>query len=306
MPIYPPSSGIKKNLTIPPFLQKGDTIGIATPASPYRLKSLEAGIQILKQWGFRVALPRKIVQRGYLAGTDRERAEELTVFFEDPAIKAILCSRGGYGAMRLLDLLDYNKIKKQPKFFMGFSDITVLLLALWKKAGLMSFHGPMITSLPHLNRVSLTRVRSVLSGAYSLEIRLNRNRAFPTRSTEGILLGGNLTLLVHLIGTPYEPDWNRAILFLEDCGEAPYRIDRLFSHLKMSGALKKISAILLGQFTGSDNTRLTSRLFKTWLGESDVPVWTGLPIGHGHQNIPLPVGAPACLDAEKGLLSVNL
>jgi muramoyltetrapeptide carboxypeptidase len=297
---------MKKNLIIPPWLRKGDTIGIATPASPYRLKSFEAGIQILKQWGFRVAEGRKVTRKGYLAGTDRERAEELMGFFEDPTINAILCSRGGYGAMRILDLLDYKTIEKMPKLFMGFSDITVLLLAFWKKAGLMGFHGPMITSLPDLNRISLNRVRSVLSGAYSFEIPLDKKKAFMARSTEGILFGGNLTLLVHLIGTPYEPDWNRAILFLEDCGEAPYRIDRLFSHLKMRGALKKISAILLGQFTGPDNKRLTRRWFKTWLGELDVPVWTGLPIGHGHQNIPLPVGAPAFLDAEKGLLSVNL
>jgi muramoyltetrapeptide carboxypeptidase len=297
----------KKVLTLPSFLQKGDTIGIATPASPYQQETFEKGIQIVKQWGFKVARGRKgFSQKRYLAGTDRERAEELMGFFLDPAIKAILCSRGGYGAMRILNLLDYKKIEKHPKLFMGFSDITVLLMALWKKAGLMTFHGPMVTSLANLNPLSLSRVRSVLSGAYSIQISLDKSKAVWARSTEGILFGGNLTLLAHLIGTPYEPDWNRAILFLEDCGEAPYRMDRLFCHLKLSGALEKISAVLLGQFTGQNDRRVPRHWFKSWLGDLNVPVWTGLPIGHGSQNFPLPVGAPAFLDAEKGLLSVNL
>ena len=301
-----PVGEIGKHLTVASFLQTGDTIGIATPASPYHRKNFEAGIQILKQWGFNVARGRAVSRKGYLAGTDRERAEELMGFFLDPAIKAIICSRGGYGAMRLLDLLDYKTIRKHPKLFLGFSDITVLLMALWKKSRLMTFHGPMVVSLPKLNPLSLARVRSVLSGAYAFEIPLCPVEPFSGRSTEGILLGGNLTLLAHLIGTPYEPDWNRALLFLEDCGEAPYRLDRLFTHLKMRGALKKISAILLGQFSGPNQQKLTSRWFKTWLADLEVPVWTGLPIGHGFQNFTLPVGAPAYLDATKGLLSVNL
>jgi muramoyltetrapeptide carboxypeptidase len=296
-----------RTLTVPAFLQKGDTIGIATPASPYPQQTFEAGIQTLKQWGFKVINGRKgSGRKGYLAGTDLERAGELMDLFTNPEVKGIICSRGGYGSMRVLDHLDFKKIIKHPKVFMGFSDITVLLMALWKKSSLMTFHGPMITTFPKLNKGSLTRVRSVLSGAYPLEIPLNHNNAFHPRSTEGILLGGNLTLLVHLIGTPYEPVWDRAILFLEDCGEAPYRIDRLFSHLKLRGALEKVSAILVGQFTGSDNRRLPQNLFKFWLGDLNVPVWTGLPIGHGPQNIPLPVGAPAFLDSEKDLLSISL
>lgn len=296
----------KKNITVPSFLQKGDLIGIATPASPYDQQAFEAGVQELTQWGYRVVKGRKISRKGYLAGTDRERAEELMGLFTDPSIRAILCSRGGYGTMRILEFLDFKLIKNNPKIFMGFSDITVLLLTLWKKAGLLTFHGPMVTSLPRLHPASLTRVRSLLSGAYQSEIPLDKKKAIAPRSTEGVLWGGNLTLLVHLIGTPYEPDWDRAILFLEDCGEAPYRVDRLFSHLKLRGVLKKIAAIVLGQFTGPDNRVLTRHWFESWLEEWDVPIWTGLPIGHGLQNIPLPVGAPALLDGAKGLLSVNL
>jgi len=306
MAIRKASSAKKKTLTLPPFLQKGDAIGIATPASPYKPELFQAGIEMLKEWGFKVTLSRKVLRKGYLAGSDQERADELMGFFENPAIKAILCARGGYGAMRILDLLDFKKIQKEPKLFMGFSDITVLSLALWKKAGLMSFHGPMITTLPSLNRASISRFRSVLSGGYGLELPLDKKKASPGRSTEGILWGGNLTLLVHLLGTPYEPDWDGAILFLEDCGEAPYRLDRLFTHLKLRGVFEKISAVLLGEFTDPKNALINPRFFKRWLGGLDVPVWTGLPIGHGRRNFSLPVGAPAYLDAEKGLLSVAL
>jgi muramoyltetrapeptide carboxypeptidase len=294
------------NVTVPPFLQKGDLIGIATPASPYDPQVFEAGVEMLTRWGYQVAKSRKISRRGYLAGTDEERAEELMDLFTDPSIKAVLCSRGGYGSMRILEHLDFKVIKSNPKIFMGFSDITVLLLALWKKAGLLTFHGPMVATFPRLRKASLIRVRSLLAGAYQTEILLDKKKAMAPKSTEGVLWGGNLTLLAHSIGTPYEPDWDRAILFLEDCGEAPYRVDRLFSHLKLRGVLKKIAAVVLGQFTGPENRGLARHWFESWLGDWEVPIWIGLPVGHGPENIPLPIGAPAFIDGTKGLLSVNL
>ncbi len=297
----------KKKLIVPPFLNLGDTIGIATPASPYKSEALGEGIHVLKQWGFQVTLDRKrIGRKSYLAGTDRERAEELMGLFSDPGIKAILCSRGGYGAMRILDFLDFKKIKDHPKLFMGFSDVTVLLLALWKKAGLMAFHGPMVTTLPQLTAPALITVQTTLLGFYQIQIPLDANRAIRPGSARGILMGGNLTLLTHLIGTAYEPVWDQAILFLEDCGEDPYRVDRLFAHLRLSGCLEKVSAILLGKITGSNKKDLPLSLLKEILNDLNIPIWAGLPIGHGSRNIPLPVGAPAFLDAEKALLSVDL
>ena len=226
--------------------------------------------------------------------------------FSDPGIKAILCSRGGYGAMRILDFLDFKKIKDHPKLFMGFSDVTVLLMALWEKAGLMAFHGPMVTTLPQLIAPALTRVKSTLLGFYQIQIPLDANRAIRPGSARGILMGGNLTLLTHLIGTAYEPVWDQAILFLEDCGEDPYRVDRLFAHLRLSGCLEKVSAILLGKITGSNKKDLPLSLLKEILNDLNIPIWAGLPIGHGSRNTPLPVGAPAFLDAEKALLSVDL
>jgi muramoyltetrapeptide carboxypeptidase len=297
----------KSNLTVPPFLKPGDTIGIATPASPYKAEALREGIHLLKQWGFQVALGRKrIGRKGYLAGTDRERAEELMGLFTDPEIKAILCSRGGYGTMRILDFLDFKIIKDHPKLIMGFSDITVLLMALWKKAGLMAFHGPMVTTLPQLITSSLIRVQATLRGHYQIQIPLDTDRAILPGSVQGVLMGGNLTMLTHLIGTPYEPVWDQAIVFLEDCGEEPYRVDRLFTHLRLRGCLRKVSAILLGKITGSDKKDLPLSLVKEIISDLNIPVWTGLPIGHGSRNIPLPIGAPAFIDAERGLLSIDL
>lgn len=297
----------EKKLTVPPFLQSGDTIGIATPASPYQVKALQDGIDLLKQWGFQVTLGRKkIIRKGYLAGTDRERAEELMELFADPGIKAILCSRGGYGTLRILDYLDFKNIQAHPKLFMGFSDVTVLLMAFWKKAALMTFHGPMVTTLSQVNPSTLVRVQTTLRGHYQIQLPLNVNRAVLPGNAQGMLIGGNLSLLVHLIGTPYEPDWDRSILFLEDCGEESYRLDRLITHLRLRGCLEKVSAILLGKFTGPHKKELPMDAVKNILRDLNVPVWTGLPIGHGSWNFPLPIGAPAALDAEKGLLSIHL
>lgn len=296
-----------RRIIVPPFLQKGDTIGIATPASPYKRQALQEGLDLLNQWGFRTILGRKrFGGKGYLAGTDRERAEELMGLFLNPEVKAILCSRGGYGAMRMLDYLDFRKIQAHPKLFMGFSDITVLLMALWKKADLLAFHGPMITTLSRLTPESIKRVQATLGGHYRLELPLDKRRALFPGSAQGVLLGGNLTLLVHLIGTPYEPVWDGAVLFLEDCGEEPYRLDRLFTHLKLRGSLKKVSAILLGQFTGCGSKELAGKTIKEMLKEATVPVYAGLPIGHGPRNIPLPIGAPVLIDSKKGLLFIEL
>jgi muramoyltetrapeptide carboxypeptidase len=297
----------KSNLIVPPLLKPGDTIGIATPASPFQKEAFQAGVRILKQWGFKVSLGRKVSgSRGYLSGTDRERAEELMALFADPGIHAVLCSRGGYGSMRILDFLDFNKIKDHPKLFMGFSDITALLSALWEKCGLLSFHGPMVTTLNTLAPSSLIRVLAVLQGNYGNQVPLNRKKAFGPESTQGVMIGGNLTMLTHLIGTSYEPTWDRTLLFLEDCSEDPYRVDRLFTHLKLRGCLDRVNAILLGTFTGSNKKPLPLGLFKEIFRDTNVPVWTGLPVGHGSRNIPLPIGAPAIIDAERGFLSVDL
>ena len=289
---------------IPPFLEPGDTIGIPTPASLYDRDLFEKGVQVLEGWGFAVRVGRKgIRKRRFLAGSDPERARELTDLFLDPEVKAILCARGGYGAMRLLDRLDYRVFQKNPKLFIGFSDITVLLTALREKAGLLTFHGPMITTLARTKPAFRDRLRSLLSGGLPETIPLIPKGKINGGGATGVLLGGNLTLLTHLIGTPYEPAWGGAILFVEDQGEEPYRLDRLLCHLRLAGVLERISGLLLGQLSENKISKPDWDLFREIFSGLNIPIWRDLPIGHGRENLTLPVGAPVEMDGDKGRLT---
>ena len=297
------TSARSSRLIVPPFLELGEPIGIATPASPYDREPFEAGLTILRQWGYSPQLGRRgIRKKRYLAGSDSERAEELMDLFQDPAIKAILCARGGYGAMRLLPLLNYREINKNPKLLIGFSDITVLLLSLWKKARLMTFHGPMVTTLARLTAASRDQFRFTLRGVLPESLSLPRSGRINGGQAQGILVGGNLTLLTHLIGTPFEPDWSRAILFLEDEGEQGYRLDRLFVHLRLSGVLEQIKGLLLGQFNGKGIMKKDFEVIRETFAGLEIPIRQGLPVGHGRENLTLPIGAPVHLDGDQGLL----
>jgi muramoyltetrapeptide carboxypeptidase len=291
-------------LIIPPFLSPGDTVGIATPASLYDRELFEKGLQVLKGWGFVTRVGRKgIRKRRFLAGSDPERAEELLGMFRDAEIKAVVCARGGYGAMRLLPLLDYRVIRRNPKLFVGFSDITVLSAALLRKAGLLTFHGPMVTTLARTRPVFRQGMRSILLGGLPDMIPLPPEGKIRGGKAVGVLLGGNLTLLTHLIGTPYEPTWDGAILFVEDQGEEPYRLDRLLAHLRLAGVLERISGLLLGQLSEKKISKPDWDLFRENFSGLDIPIWRGLPIGHGRDNVTMPVGAPVELDGEKGWLT---
>lgn len=298
------TSPVPSRLIVPPFLEPGDTIGIPTPASCCAREPFQQGLKILRQWGYSIQIGRKgIRKKRYLAGTDPERAEELMGFFMNPSVKAILCARGGYGAMRLLDRLDYQAIRQQPKIFIGFSDITVLLLAFWEKARLMTFHGPMITTLAHTAPASRNQFHSTLRGVFPESLSLPRQGRIKGGQAQGILLGGNLTLLTHLIGTPFEPDWSRAILFLEDEGEQGYRLDRLLVHLRLSGVLGRIRGILLGQFNGRAILKKDWAVIQEIFLGLEIPIWQGLPVGHGRENLTLPIGAPVHLDGDQGILT---
>ena len=294
----------RTSVITPPFLEMGDTIGIPAPAGPYQSDLLAQGRVVLEGWGFQTRIGRKnIRKRQFLAGSDQERADELTEMFADPGIKAIICARGGYGAMRLLERLDYRKIKKNPKLFIGFSDITILLAAFWKMTGLMTFHGPMVTTLARTRTADRNRLRSILLGGLPEKFVLPPRGKIRGGRASGILLGGNLTLLTQLIGTPFEPSWKRIILFVEDQGESGYRLDRLFAHLRLAGVLNKIQGLLIGHLSGSGIGRPDWDLFLELFEGLKVPIWKGLPVGHGRENLTLPVGAPVHLDGDEGRLT---
>ncbi len=295
-------------------LQKGDIIGIVAPASPMKPERLQKGVQYLENLGYRTKLGESVNHiHGYLAGRDAARTNDINIMFADPTVKAVFCVRGGYGTPRLVSEIDYDLIKKNPKIVVGYSDITALQLAIYAKTSLVSFSGPMVAvemgkgiEKPTENHFW----QAVTSGEDALgfdgiedDIKvLNGGKA------EGRLLGGNLAMVCSLLGTSFFPDMSKAILFIEDVGEEPYKIDRFLSQLKIAGELEKIAGLVLGYFSDSAPSNEPSLTLEQLVAEltSDlnIPIISNFPYGHEDVKYTLPVGAIARLDADAGRLQV--
>lgn len=289
---------------LPAPLKKGGTIGIIAPAGPVRNESdFAAGLKMLSELGFKTRYQSNILRHNdFLAGTDQQRLSELHEFWRDPEIEAILAVRGGYGCLRLLPDLDFALIRQQPKILIGFSDLTVLLSAIQQRTGLITFHGPMLTTLPKGDRDSQEALFHLLTGRAQPEIKVKELEILKGGQASGRLLPGNLTSLVHLIGTPWEPDWQNAIVVLEDIGEAPYRIDRLLTQLWAAGRLEQIGGLILGDFDQCGDVELIWQRALELLAHRTIPIWANFPCGHGSRNRILPVGAEAQLDSSSGRL----
>jgi len=287
-------------------LKKGDTIGIIAPAGPVRNESdFSSGLKMLTDLGFKTRYRNDILrQNGFLAGTDQERLAELHELWRDPEVQAIMAVRGGYGCLRLLADLDLPLIRRQPKMLIGFSDLTVLLSTVQQRTGLITFHGPMLTTLPKSDRESQESFFNLLTGRSTPEIKVKGLEILKNGQARGRLLPGNLTSLTHLIGTPYEPDWRDTILVLEDIGEAPYRIDRLLTHLWAAGKLERIAGLILGDFDQCGDVELIWQRALELLAHRHIPIWANFPCGHGNRNRILPVGAQAQLDSSSGRLTI--
>jgi muramoyltetrapeptide carboxypeptidase len=295
----------------PLALLPGSTIGIAAPAGPVNKRKLARGINYLTGLGYRVVVGRHVYRRwGYLAGTDQERADDLNHMFADKRIKAIICARGGYGAIRLLDLLDYRTISRNPKVLMGFSDITALGLAIWARTGLVTFNGPMVSIdlKKGVNRFTERNIWSILTGkagkGYVFERRSAWHVVKPGRA-RGRLLGGCLSLVHPLIGTRYQPDFSGALLFIEDVQEDPYCIDRAFQHLKHAGVLQKLAGLVIGKMT-----RCVARKGPTFSWQEVIadiarhipgPVVTNVDFGHIPGKLTIPHGVMAEIDTRTSL-----
>jgi muramoyltetrapeptide carboxypeptidase len=299
-----------RRVIFPPSITQGDAIGLVAPAGPIINKSnFSAGVRILEKYGFTVKYNQYLLNtKSYLAGSDQERADEFNRLWSEPEVKALVAARGGYGCMRMLDLIDMKQIRKNPKILIGFSDLTVLLAAIYKKTGLVSYHGPVVTTLASINKQSQTSFFNVLKGNAPDQIKPSRVKILKEGRTKGILLGGNLTTLVHMIATPYEIPWSDAILFIEDIGESPYRLDRLLTHLSRANRLQKIQGLILGTFS-DDEKKEKGHMKKTvqnrvldLLAGLDIPIWSDFPVGHGRRNLTLPVGVEAMMDSDAGLL----
>jgi muramoyltetrapeptide carboxypeptidase len=289
----------------PPRLRQGDLIGIISPAGPVNEPELQPGQKILRSSGFKVRLaPHVYDNRGYLAGDDEVRLDDLHDMFRDPKVKAIFCARGGYGSPRLLHKIRYNLIKDNPKIIVGYSDITSLLMAVYKKTGLITFHGPMVRDLAKNSCNNWDNLHRLLSADHLQSLNLREGTALKPGKVTGPLVGGNLSLICSLIGTPFLPSLDRCILFIEEKGEPLYRLDRMLTHLFLSGQLKHLSGLIAGQFEGCGDTAAINEMLMDIVSDLPIPFATGLPVGHGPENTAVPLGLMAELNTERMTLSI--
>lgn len=300
----------------PQKLHKGDTVGLITPASFITDSKYEISIKNLESLGLNVVHFDSVKSKhGYLAGTDEERVNELHKMFANPEIKAIVCARGGYGTPRILPLLDYDLIRKNPKILIGFSDITALLQAVFVKTGLVCFHGPMgVSDFSNYTVESLMKTliepeqeRTFFTPTMDLVEEKSEEFEMYTITkgiAEGELFGGNLALMAALVGTPYDIDYSGKIIFIEEIGEEPYRIDRMLTQLLLAGKFQQASGIVLGVFSNcvseepEGNSLSLKEVLVDRLSSLNIPVAYGLRFGHIIDNATIPLGIRASFDAE--------
>ena len=303
----------------PHQLNPGDAIGIIAPASaPPDPKAIDLSIRALERLGFKPKLSANARERwGFLAGTDSERASDLMKMFTDHKVKAILCVRGGYGSARILPLLDYRAIRRNPKIFIGYSDITSLHCALLTQSNLISFHGPMLNSdfikddFPDFTLQGFLRTLTQSRAPGSICQGYKRKTVSILRRgmASGQLIGGNISLLCTTLGTPFQPSFKNKILFFEDLDEVPYRFDRMLTHLLNAGVLQQVAGIAIGINANCKDPKAKKTkeyrqtlmdVFKERLLPLKIPIVAGLPFGHIPLNATLPIGVRVTLDAVKG------
>jgi len=298
---------VSRSRTKPRALKPGDTIGVVAPASAIDRGHLERGVAALERLGFRVKVSSHALDRAAIvAGPDEVRARELQAFFADPAVDAIFAARGGYGAGRILPLLDFAAIARTPKIFMGFSDATFILNALVGRAGMVCFHGPMVAMdfARGVGEAALDHLRRLLEGE-TASFELPARKALRAGVAEGEV--GCLSMVSAAIGTPYMPPLDGAILFLEDTGEKAYRIDRMLVQLGQAGVLARVAAVVFGALRPPEGSEAERRLIDECVAEQsarlDCPVLAGIEAGHGSANFTIPFGVRARVDAAARRLS---
>lgn len=286
----------------PPRLRPGGTVALVAPSGPVHPEGLAAAVREVRRRGFREAVDASVLARDrYLAGDDARRARELEDAFQNPEIDAVLCLRGGYGAMRILPALDAGLLRRHPKPLVGFSDITALH-ALAARAGLVSIHGAMLGARPSPSRVALDSLWRMLTDPRPAGVVTAPSvRALGRGRARGILVGGCLALVTSLVGTPWQLDTRGAILLLEDVDEPAYRIDRMLVHLGLAGALDEVRGVVVGAFERASAEERASirRVVQEVLGVLGVPVLYDFPAGHIRRNLALPLGAMVEIDADR-------
>jgi muramoyltetrapeptide carboxypeptidase len=306
---------------LPKALKAGDTVGLVTPSSyvsdPDELAFAKRFCEFFQlKW----KMGRNVGQRfGYLAGTAQQRVDDFHAMFSDPAIQGVFCIRGGYGSAQMLDKLDYNLIRANPKVLLGYSDITALHTAIGNRTGLITFHGPV--SLSHLTEWSQRHLRAAIFQTKPVGTLTNPPEGNPLRAghtlrtvrggqARGNLVGGNLTLLSTTLGTPFEIETAGRILLMEDIGEDIYRIDRMFTQLRLAGKLQPAAGIVVGECKdcpppNHDSAYSLGEVIDYLLGDLNIPVLYGLSFGHTVDQVTVPLGVVAQLDADKQTLTVE-
>ena len=287
-----------EDIIIPPFLRKGDTIGVVCPAGHMPKSRMRTCFKVLRdEWGFRVIEGKTLGSGdGYFSGTDEERAADLQRMLDDDAVDAILCARGGYGVGRIIDRLDLTAFRKRPKWLIGFSDITVLHAHLLSKCGVATIHGPMASAFAAggWRKPSVQSLHRALRGLKT-DLRVDAHPLNRPGTASGVLFGGNLSLLAHLVGTPSEVDLKGKILFIEDVGELLYNIDRMMYQLHRSGRLAGLAGLIVGGFTECRDTerpfgRDALHIISDVVSDYTFPVCFGFPVSHGPENMALKSG----------------
>ncbi len=256
--------------------------------------------------GFQTFVPDEIFEKNrYLAGSDEHRAKLLTRVFQDPTVDAIVCAKGGFGSLRILPLLDFDVMRTHPKVFIGHSDITALLAAITAKTGLVTFHGPVVTTLAEAPEFTRQSMLAAISSDTYLKVTPGMGVTIKAGRARSPIIGGNLNTLCHLLGTPFEPGFKNHILLLEDRGEAHYRIDRMLFQMKLAGCFEGIAGLVLGSFEECGAPDGILQIFEDNFKDISVPILAGLDVGHGKQNLTIPFGIEATLDADKQILSFD-
>ena len=288
-----------------PLLARGDRVGVVAPGFAALPDALDAGLAALRTRGFRVEEGAHLREvEGYLAGTDDARAADLDAAIASDRLDAIWFARGGYGTARVLDRIDLGRLAKRPKLLLGYSDVTALSASLLGRAKALCLHAPMVAELGRPEAFHAPSLAAMLRGR-AVTRRIAAGDVVRPGRARGRLMGGNLCVLVHLLGTPHMPSLRGSILFLEDAGEEAYRIDRMLQHLRMSGALRGIKGVLVGQMLVPSTRRTypgdreVSAVIREHLLPLKVPVVTGLPVGHGAGKWTIPIGGRATVDTSR-------
>lgn len=282
---------------VPPSLRKGDTIAIVCPAGYMPLEKAETCIEVLKEWGYKIRVGKTLGnQFHYFAGTDEERRNDLQSMLDDPAVKAILCGRGGYGMSRIIDTLDFTKFKKSPKWIIGYSDITLLHAHIYTQFKTASLHSPMAAAFNdgEFSNEYIQSLKKALKGnklSYKTAVHPFNQQG----KAVGELVGGNLSLVAHMIGSKSAYNTKGKILFLEDVGEYVYNVDRMMIQLERSGMLSQLAGLIIGGFTEMKDTVIpfgasAIELIKTRVSKYKYPVCFDFPVSHSRENYPLKVG----------------